>query len=129
MAYIYAQGPGGGAAPQLGSVAALQQTAGQVLRSYQNGTLAAPRPTEIAAVFTLAPNPASRTATVHAALPAGVSTATLTLRDGLGRSVRTLTVRGGATTLDLRGLSAGLYHATLSEPNGHALASQRLAVE
>ena len=127
MAYIYAQGPGGGAAPQLASVAALQQAAGQVLRSYQNGTLAAPHPTETAAVFTLAPNPASHTATVYTALVAGTTT-TLILRDGLGRPVRTLAVRAAATPLDLRGLAPGLYHATLTTLEGRALASQRLVV-
>ena len=61
-------------------------------------------------------------------LPAGVAAATLTLRDGLGRAVRTVTVRGATTALDLRGLAGGLYHATLSGPDGRALATQRLVV-
>lgn len=128
LAYVFAQGPGSSTSPQLASVTALQQAADLIYNRYQSGTLAAPRAHETAATLALSPNPASRTATIHAALPAGVASATLTLRDALGRAVRTVTVRGATTALDLRGLAAGLYHATLMAPNGRALARQRLVV-
>ncbi len=128
IAYVFARGAGGSAAPQLASVAGLQQTADQIQIRYQSGTLAAPRALETAAILTLAPNPATRTATIHAGLPAGLSAATLTLRDALGRTVRTVAVRAATTPLDVRGLAGGLYHATLTAPDGRALARQRLVV-
>ncbi len=128
MAYVFAPGVGGTISPQLASVAGLQQATSQILARYQSGALAAPHALETAATLALSPNPATRTATIHAALPAGTASATLTLRDALGRAVRTATVRGGATPLDLRGLAAGLYHATLTTADGRALAHQRLVV-
>ncbi|MBC7449023.1 MAG: T9SS type A sorting domain-containing protein [Hymenobacteraceae bacterium] len=128
IAYVFSQGAGGGSAPHLASVGALQQASSQILARYQGGTLAAPRALEKAATLALSPNPASRTATIHAALPAGTASATLTLRDGLGRAVRSVAIRAATTSLDLRGLPAGLYHATLTGADGRALASQRLVV-
>ena len=125
LAYVFGQSPQRGVNP---GVLQLRQKIDAIHSAYTAGTLGAARATEPAAIFSLAPNPASRAVTVHAALPVGVASATLTLRDGLGRPVRTLSVRGGATGLNLRGLAAGLYHATLSTQDGRALASQRLVV-
>ncbi|UOQ99319.1 T9SS type A sorting domain-containing protein [Hymenobacter sp. 5317J-9] len=62
-------------------------------------------PREPASLF---PNPARRTATLR--LPAGTAPAPLTLTDGVGRTVRSFPAPTGVeATLDLRGLSAGLY--------------------
>lgn len=68
--------------------------------------------------FTLAPNPAHTTATLT-----GASGPTAALLDGLGRVVRTVPLAGGAATLDVRGLPAGLY---LVQVGG---AARRLMVE
>ena len=130
VAYVFAQGAGGGPSPQLASVGALQQAASEVLTRYQSGALGTPRAlAATGATLAIAPNPASGSAVVYTSLPAGIRTATLSLRDGLGRVVRTLPVDAAAPTpLDLRGLAAGLYHATLSGPDGRALAAQRVVV-
>ncbi len=125
LAYVFAQSPQFGVNP---SILLLRQKVDQLQAQYAAGVLSTPRAQETATTFTLSPNPATRTATIHVALPAGTATATLTLRDGLGRTVRTIAVREAATKLDLRGLAAGLYHATLSAPDGRALARQRLVV-
>ncbi len=62
-------------------------------------------PTQSSALpLTLAPNPAHHTATLS-----GATAPTATLIDGLGRVVRTWPLAPGPSTLDLRGLPAGLY--------------------
>lgn len=72
------------------------------------------------ASFSLVPNPTHHTATLTG-LPSNVTTATL--RDALGRVVRTALVVGGAATLNVRGLAAGLYFVQASG------ATRRLVVE
>ncbi|MDO7852678.1 T9SS type A sorting domain-containing protein [Hymenobacter convexus] len=70
----------------------------------------------------LYPNPARHAATLR--LPAGTAPAPLTLTDALGRPVRRYPAPAGPeTSLDLRGLPAGLYLLRGAGP------AQRLAVE
>ncbi len=70
------------------------------------------------ATFTLAPNPAQTTVNLS-----GVPESIVTLLDGLGRLIRTAPVTGGAATLDVRGLSPGLYVVRAGQ------AARRLMVE
>ncbi len=72
--------------------------------------------------FTLTPNPASRTVSVT--LPELAGSADLEVRDGLGRLVRRVPVTSSATTLDLTGWPAGLYHVAVP-----GAGSRRLVVE
>jgi hypothetical protein len=64
--------------------------------------------------FALAPNPSSqRVVTIRSALAVG-KRRTVTMRDVVGRTVRTFTLdQSGIARLDLRGLAAGVYMATL----------------
>ncbi len=125
VAYVFGQSPQPGVNP---GIVRMREKVNQLRAQYAAGTLSTPHALEKAATLALSPNPASRTATIHAALPVGTAAATLTLRDGLGRPVRTVGVRGATTALDLRGLPAGLYHASLTGADDRALASQRLVI-
>lgn len=68
--------------------------------------------------LTLAPNPAHHNVQLN-----GASALTATLLDALGRTVRTVALSAGATTLDVRGLPAGLYTVRAGA------ATRRLVVE
>jgi hypothetical protein len=81
------------------------------------------------ASFTIAPNPVSRTATVHYALPAA-GLATLDVYDATGRAVLNRTIEGigsGTEVLDLRELKAGVYMVKV-KADGFS-STQKLVVE
>ncbi len=104
---------------------ALSNSSSGVVRLQLNsgtGAALAAASAALAAVPTLAPNPASGTATLR--LPAGADRQPLALLDALGREVRRYPApTGNEATLDLRGLAPGVY--VLRSDTG----SRRLVVE
>lgn len=129
IAYVFAQGSGTGPTPHLASVAALQQAADEIRRSFPALSTPTERPAPLAQL-TLFPNPAQGTATVRFTLPPGTARAALTLHDALGRLVRTLPLAAAEApaALNLRGVAAGVYTAALTGADGRVLARQRLIV-
>ena len=92
------------------------------LASLTDPTLTPTAPSRALPPAQLYPNPARHTATLR--LPAGTAPAPLTLTDALGRTVRCYPAPASPeTTLDLRGLPAGLYLLRGAGP------AQRLQVE
>jgi hypothetical protein len=80
------------------------------------------------AFFTIAPNPVSRTAIVHYALPAA-GPATLDVYDATGRAVLYRTMAGtgsGTEALDLRELNAGVYMVKVKA--GSFTSTQRIVI-
>ena len=91
------------------------------LASLTDATLTATASVMAGAVLQLFPNPAHAAATLR--LPAGSAQADLRLFDALGREARRYPVPTGAaeTTLDLRGLPAGLYFVQYGASTVHLL--------
>ncbi|MDO7873373.1 FG-GAP-like repeat-containing protein [Hymenobacter sp. ASUV-10] len=85
----------------------------------------APAGAALAAQVLLYPNPAHGTATLQ--VPAGLRTGPAALLNSLGQTVRTLPLAGPSTTVDLRGLAAGVY--TLRLPAATGTIARRLVVE
>lgn len=111
---VYVQGSTGSAALDFSPLTLTnpyyngQYGSGGFLATLTDATLTGTRPVSAGAPLPLYPNPAHDRATVRR--PAGPAH-TLTLTDALGREVRRYPVLADAaeTTLDLRGLPAGLY--------------------
>jgi len=79
----------------------------------------------LAAQVLLYPNPAHGTATLH--VPAALRTGPAVLLNALGQTVRLLTLGSAGTTVDLRGLAAGVYTLRLTAATGTI--TRRLVVE
>ncbi len=99
-----------------------RQGRGGFLATLTDPMLTATRPAQAGPPPAVYPNPAHGAATVR--WPAGSAPAPLVLLDALGRAVRRYPAPTGTeTTLDVRGLPAGLYVLR------HGAGSQRLVVE
>ncbi|MDO7875502.1 FG-GAP-like repeat-containing protein [Hymenobacter sp. ASUV-10] len=79
----------------------------------------------LAAQVLLYPSPAHGTATLQ--VPAGLRTGPAVLLNALGQTVRQLSLTSASTTVDLRGLAAGVYTLRLTAATGTI--TRRLVVE
>ena len=112
-----------GASQLMGSYAPAGSTGGDVfVGKLGNATALAGRPGTAAPVLACYPNPA-RTATTLRLPAAAPEPRTATLADALGREVRrqSVSVHATATTLDLRGLTPGLYVVRCGAASGKLL--------